>query len=87
MDGRSDPFTWNSQLKKGPKTKNARSRNCAGLEILNLLKKTQLYGPFFYGWGSTASRLQPLQAGSLLFTIQFPEIPGAQFINLRRMKG
>ena len=29
----------------------------------------------FYGWGSTASRLQPLQEGSLLFTIQFPEIP------------
>ena len=22
----------------------------------------------FYGWGSTASRLQPLQGGSLLFT-------------------
>ena len=32
--------------------------------------------PFFYGWGSTASRLQPLQGGSLLFTIQFPEFPG-----------
>ena len=29
----------------------------------------------FYGWGSTASRLQPLRGGSLLFTIQFPEIP------------
>ena len=28
----------------------------------------------FYGWGSTASGLQPLQGGSLLFTIQFPEI-------------
>ena len=34
--------------------------------------------PFYYGWGSTASRLQPLQGGSLLFTIQFPEIPGTQ---------
>ena len=22
--------------------------------------------PFYYGWGSTASRLQPLQGGSLL---------------------
>ena len=30
----------------------------------------------FYGWVSTASRLQPLRGGSLLFTIQFPEIPG-----------
>ena len=29
----------------------------------------------FYGWGSTASRLQLLRGGSLLFTIQFPEIP------------
>ena len=26
----------------------------------------------FYGWGSTASRLQPLQGGSLLFTTKFP---------------
>ena len=29
----------------------------------------------FYGWGSTASRLQPLRGGSLLFTIQLPETP------------
>ena len=36
----------------------------------------------FYRWGSTASRLQPLQAGSLHFTIQFPEIPGTHFIDL-----
>ena len=28
----------------------------------------------FYGWGSTASRLQPLRGVSLPFTIQFPEI-------------
>ena len=27
----------------------------------------------FYGWGSTASRLEPLQGGSLLFTTKFPE--------------
>ena len=31
----------------------------------------------FYGWGSTASRLEPIQGGSLLFTTKFPEIPGA----------
>ena len=30
----------------------------------------------FYGWGSTASRLEPLPGGSLLFTNKFPEIPG-----------
>ena len=41
----------------------------------------------FYGWGSTASRLEPLRGGSLLFTIQFPEIPGTHFIDLGRMKG
>ena len=31
--------------------------------------------PFFYGWGSTTSRLEQL-GGSLLFTSKFPEIPG-----------
>ena len=31
----------------------------------------------FHGRGSTASRPQPLQGGSLLFTIQFPDIPEA----------
>ena len=40
----------------------------------------------FYGWGSTASRLVPLQGGSLLFTTKFPHIPGTHFINLGRMK-
>ena len=40
----------------------------------------------FYGWGSTASRLEPLQGCSLLFTTKFPEIPGAHFIDLGRMK-
>ena len=46
-----------------------------------------LWPLFFYGWGSTASRLQPLRGGSLLFTIQFPDIPGTHFIDLGRMKG
>ena len=41
----------------------------------------------FYGWGSTASRLEPLRGGSLLFTTKFPEIPGTHFIYLGRMKG
>ena len=38
-----------------------------------------------YGWSSTASRLEPLRGGSLLFTTKFPEIPGTQFIDLGRM--
>ena len=41
----------------------------------------------FYGWGSTASRLEPPRGGSLLFTTKFPEIPGTHFIDLGRMKG
>ena len=41
----------------------------------------------FYGWGSTASKLEPLQGGSLLFTSKFPEITGAHFIDFGRMKG
>ena len=41
----------------------------------------------FHGWGSTASRLKPLQGGSLILTSKFPENPGTHFINLREMKG
>ena len=52
--------------------------------ILDIKKKT--LWPLFYGWGSTASRLEPLRGGSLLFTTKFPEIPGTHFINLERIK-
>ena len=38
------------------------------------LKKN--FMPPFYGWGSTSSRLEPLQGGSLVFTTKSPEIPG-----------
>ena len=41
----------------------------------------------FYGWGITASSLEPLRGGSLLFSTKSPEIPGTHFINLGRMKG
>ena len=41
----------------------------------------------FYGWGSTVSRLVPLQGSSLLFTTKFQDIPGTRFIYLGRMKG
>ena len=34
----------------------------------------------FYGWSSTASRLEPLQGGSLLSTNKFPGTPGTHFI-------
>ena len=38
-------------------------------------RKKNFMAPF-YGWGSTASRLVPLQGDSLLFTTEFPDIPG-----------
>ena len=38
-------------------------------------KKKNFMAPF-YGWGSTASRLEPFRGGSLLFTTKFPEVPG-----------
>ena len=41
----------------------------------------------FYGWGSAASRLEPLRGGSLLFTTKLPEILCTHFIDLGRMKG
>ena len=41
--------------------------------------------PFYYGWGSTASRLQPLRRGSLLFTIQFPEISGIYTVYIKKL--
>ena len=50
-----------------------------------IIKKT--LQPFFYGWDSTTSKLEPLQGGSLLFTTNSPEIPGTHFIDLGRMKG
>ena len=53
----------------------------------SVVKKTQNIMVPFYGWGSTASRLQPLRGGSLLFTTQLPEIPGTHFVDLGRMKG
>ena len=40
----------------------------------------------FYRWGSTASRLESLWGGSLLFSTKFPEISGTHFTDLRRMK-
>ena len=56
------------------------------IKTIKKANKKNFMAPF-YGWGSTASRLQPLRGGSLLFTIQFPGIPGTHFIDLRRMKG
>ena len=50
-------------------------------------KKKQNFMAPFHGWGSTASRLDPLWGGSLLFTTKFPKISGTHFTDLGRMKG
>lgn len=39
----------------------------------------------FHGWGSTTSMRQALR-DSLLFSIQFPNIPGTHFIDFGRVK-
>ena len=54
---------------------------------LNLKKKKNNFMAPFSGWGSTASRLELLQGGSLLFTTKFPGISGTHFTDLGRMKG
>ena len=41
----------------------------------------------FYGWGSTASELEPFRGGSSLFTTKSPENPSTHFIDLGKMKG
>ena len=57
------------------------------LLYLNLsISKKNFMAPL-YGWGLTASRLEPLRGGSLLFTTKFPEIPDTHFIDLGRMRG
>ena len=38
--------------------------------------------PFLWMGFKTASRLEPLRGGSLLFTNKFPESPGTHFIDL-----
>ena len=55
------------------------------LKLCNLNKIFMVL--LFYGWGSTASSLELLGRGSLLFISKFPQIPGTHFINLGRMKG
>ena len=57
------------------------------LYLPNIIQCSKNFMALFYGWSSTASRLEPLRGGSLLFTTRFPEIPGTHFIDLGRMKG
>ena len=41
----------------------------------------------FYGWSSTASRLEPLWGGSLLYNTKSLEIYGTHFSDRGRIKG
>ena len=56
-------------------------------KLETILKKNKNFMAPFYGWGSTASRLEPLRGGSLLFTTKFPDISGTHFSDLAWMKG
>ena len=57
------------------------------LLILSELNQEKEIMALFYGWGLTASRLEPLPVCSLRFTTKLPEIPGTHLIDLGRMKG
>ena len=47
---------------------------------MSLFMKKRLYG-HFYGWNSTASGLEPLRGGSLLFTIKFTKTAVTHFLS------
>ena len=63
----------------------SRKRMLARCSYVEDVLKKNFTAPF-HGWGSTASRLEPLRGGSSIFTTKFLEIPGTHFIDLRRMK-
>ena len=76
------------QLKIQSKGQNTRGgEGAGGIKKKKKKKKKKNFMAPFYGWGSTASRLEPLRGGSLLFTTKFPEVPGTHSIDLGRMKG
>ena len=62
-------------------SQNVGTSNLFSMHVRRSTAKNNFMNPF-YGWGSTASRLEPLEGGSLLFTTKFPETPGTNFINL-----
>ena len=49
---------------------------CLFCIYLVLIKIKKNFMAPFYGWGSTASSVEPLWGGSLLFATKFPEIVG-----------
>ena len=55
--------------------------------VKRVAKLLSLWPLFMNGVKLPASRLEPLQGDSLLFTTKFQEINGTHFIDLRRMKG
>ena len=49
--------------------------------------KKKLCGPFLWMGFNCLKAAEPLRGECLLFTLQFPGVPGIQLINLGRMKG
>ena len=55
-----------------------RRSNLFFMHVRRRAAKKNFMAPF-YGLGSTASRLEPLRGGTLLFTTKSPETPGTNF--------
>ena len=56
------------------------------ISFYKYILKTRLYGPFLWMEFNYLKVTVPLQGGSLLYTTNFPEIPGTHVSDLRRMK-
>ena len=50
-----------------------------GVSLKNSFKK--LYGPFSWMGSNCLKATEPLRGYSLLFTVQFPEVPDTQLID------
>ena len=53
-------------------------RNFVFLDPFHAINLKKIFMAPFYRWGSTASRLDLLRRGSLLFTTMFPETPAPE---------
>ena len=51
------------------------------------MKNVKLYGPFLWMRFNFLKITEPLLGDSLLFTTQFPGVPGTHLINFSRLKG
>ena len=55
--------------------------------IISVNNKKKLCGPLLWVGFNCLKTAEPLWGESLLFTTQFPEVPGTNLINLEKLKG